>query len=96
MKKHSAKHRRTKHSLNKHKSKKHKLGLARRMSSKLFKKIIGGKRKVYKGGYSQFMGDQAFSQGYELGGPVTPSTSALANPIPFKPYNNCADTFGPK
>lgn len=94
--KHSAKYRRTKHSSKKHKSKKHKLGLARRMSSKLFKKIIGGKRKVYKGGYSQFMGDQAFSQGYELGGPITSSTSALANPIPFKPYNNCADTFGSK
>jgi len=42
------------------------------------------------------MGDQAFSQGYELGGPVTPSTSALANPIPFKPYNHCSDPFGPK
>lgn len=94
--KHSMRHRRTKHKLSRHRTKKHKLGLSRRMSSKLFKKIFGGKKKVYKGGYNQFMGDQTFSQGYELGGPVTPSTSALANPIPFKPYNHCSDSFGPK
>lgn len=97
---HSMRHRRTKHKLSRtHKGRRHrtqsKLGLRRRKTSKLFKNLLGGKR-VYRGGYNQFMGDQAFSQGYELGGPITPSTSALANPIPIKPYNNCSDTFGPK
>lgn len=98
--KHSMRHRRNKHKLSRtHKGKRHrthrKLGLRRKKTYKLFKNLMGGKR-VYKGGYNQFMGDQAFSQGYELGGPITPSTSALANPIPIKPYNNCADPFGPK
>jgi hypothetical protein len=98
--KHSSRHRRTKHKLSRsHKSRRHrthrKLGLRRKKTSKLMRRLIGGK-SVYKGGYSQFMGDQAFSQGYELGGPITPSTSALANPIPIKPYNNCSDPFGPK
>lgn len=98
--KHRKQTRRKKHKKSKvlmkrrHKTKKSKLGLRHKMTSKLFKKIIGGGRQ--KGGYSQFMGDQAFSQGYELGGPVTPQTSSLANPIPFKPYNNCSDPFGPK
>ena len=95
--KRSMKHRYTKHKLSKrNKTKKYKLGLSKRKSSKLFRKIVGGKRRVYKGGYSQFMGDQAYSQGYELGGPITPSMSALANPMPFKPYNHCADPYGPK
>jgi hypothetical protein len=88
-----SKHRR--HS-RRHKTRRHRLGMKKTMSSKLFKNLIGGRKRVYKGGYSQFLGDQAFSQGYELGGPITPSTSALANPIPIKPYNNCSDPFGPK
>lgn len=94
---HSMRHRRTKHKLSRTRKGKqrrnHKLGLRRRKTSKLLRKLIGGRQS---GGYSQFMGDQAFSQGYELGGPITPSTSALANPIPIKPYNNCSDPFGPK
>lgn len=95
----SMRHRRTKHKLSRtRKGKKQrkthrKLGLRRRKTSSLLKKLVGGKQT---GGYNQFMGDQAFSQGYELGGPITPSTSALANPIPIKPYNNCSDPFGPK
>jgi len=77
-----------------HKSKKHRLGLKRKTSTSLFKKLIGG-NKVYTGGYSQFMGDQPFSQGYELNtSDVSPSSSALANPIPFKSYNHCSDAFG--
>lgn len=93
------KQRRTKHKTSRHnRTKKRKLGISkgRGMTSKLFKKLIGGRKRIYKGGYNQFLGDQAFSQGYELGGPITPSTSALANPIPFKPYNSCSDSFGPK
>lgn len=44
---------------------------------------------VQSGGYSQYLGSQEFSQGYTLNDLVTPQTSALANPIPFKPYNSC-------
>lgn len=74
-----------------HQSKKHKIGLRKKMSSKLFKKLIGGRKgKMYGGNYAQFMGNQPFSQGYGISS-VTPSTSALANPIPFTPYNHCSD-----
>lgn len=94
---HSMRHKRTKHKLSRTRKGKHhrthrKLGLRRKKTSNLLKRLIGRQ----SGGYSQFMGDQAFSQGYELGGPVTPSTSALANPIPIKPYNNCSDPFRAK
>jgi hypothetical protein len=84
----------THHKRHSHKSKKHRLGLKRKTSTSLFKKLIGG-NNVYKGGYNQFMGDQAFSQGYELNGSVvSPQSSALANPIPFRAYNHCSDAFG--
>lgn len=82
--KHSTKGRRVK----RRGTKKRKLGLGGKMSSKLFKNLIGGKNMT--GGYHQFMGDQPFSQGYGIGS-VTPGTSALANPIPFTPYNHCSD-----
>lgn len=82
----------------KHTSKRHMLGLKRKKTSKLFKHLImkGKGKKIYKGGYSQYMDDEAFSSGYGLGGPLDSDMSSLANPIPIKTYNSCSDPFGPK
>jgi hypothetical protein len=76
-----------------------KLGIKKKMSSKLFKKLIGGNcsassvlNQPQQGGYSQYLGDQAFTQGYEIGGQhLSPNNSSLANPPPFTPYNHCSD-----
>ncbi|MEX0598755.1 MAG: hypothetical protein WD512_19885 [Candidatus Paceibacterota bacterium] len=67
-----------------------------RMRSELFKKVRGG-RKTHKqrGGYHQYLSNQPFSLTYETGGSLSPSLSALANPVIFKPTNNCSDPFGP-
>lgn len=48
-----------------------------------------GSRKL-RGGYQQYLGDRAFSLGYATPGMKLPANlSALANPAPFKPYDNC-------
>jgi hypothetical protein len=70
-----------------------------KMTKKILEKIVGGNgtcgasvqvpNSVQSGGYSQYLGGQEFSQGYTLNDLVTPQTSALANPMPFKPYNSC-------
>lgn len=74
-----------------------------KMTKKILEKIVGGNGtcggppvpqgqtpvQVQSGGYSQYLGGQEFSQGYTLNDLVTPQTSALANPMPFKPYNTC-------
>ena len=73
-----------------------------KMSKKMLEKIVGGNGTCGApqsstqpvnvqsgGGYSQYLGGQEFSQGYSLNDLVTPQTSALANPMPFKPYNSC-------
>lgn len=83
------------------KSLRSKLGIKKKMTSKLFKNLIGGNCSAaspissiltQQGGYSQYLGDQAFSQGYEIGGGhLSPNNSSLANPPPFTPYNHCSD-----
>ena len=51
-------------------------------------KVKGGKR-AQAGGYQQYMGNTPFSLGFRTPGfGVTSGTSALANPVPFMPYNN--------
>lgn len=73
-----------------------------KMTKKLLEKIVGGNgtcggppqaqiqsQGQTGGGYSQYLGGQEFSQGYTLNDMVTPQTSALANPMPFTPYNSC-------
>jgi hypothetical protein len=67
-----------------------------RMRSDLFKKLRGGRRThKQRGGYHQYLSNQPFSLTYETGGSLPPSLSALANPVLFKPTNNCSDPFGP-
>lgn len=69
-----------------------------RMTKKILEKIVGGNgtcggppqpQVQSGGGYSQYLGGQEFSQGYTFNDMVTPQTSALANPMSFKPYNSC-------
>jgi hypothetical protein len=51
-------------------------------------KVKGGKR-AQAGGYQQYMGNTPFSLGFRTPGfGLTSGTSALANPVPFMPYNN--------
>ncbi len=48
------------------------------------------KRRGQRGGYAQYLTNNAFTLGQRLPGfPLLPSQSALANPPPFMPYRNC-------
>ena len=50
------------------------------------------KRRGQRGGYAQYLSNQAFTLGQRLPGfPLLPKLSALANPPPFMPYRNCPD-----
>jgi len=46
-----------------------------------------------RGGYHQFMGNVARSYGYSVGGNLTASNSALANPAPFERYPTGVDNY---
>lgn len=48
------------------------------------------KRSSQYGGYHQYMGNTPFTLGYRIPGMnLSSNMSALANPAPFMPYNNC-------
>ena len=51
--------------------------------------------KKQRGGYSQYMSNVAYAHNYSTGAPPTLSAnqSALANPIPFTPKNDCLNTW---
>lgn len=58
----------------------------RRMSRKLSRKQMGG--------YSQYQNNQPFSLNYSTGGQLSPSLSALANPVPIDQItNNAIDNY---
>jgi len=75
--------------------------LRSRMASRaIAMKFAGGKRtkkrrhsRRQRGGYSQFQNNQPFSMGYSTGGVLNAGSSALANPVPFKPYNSAIDNY---
>ena len=67
-----------------------------RMRSDLFRKLRGGTTRRQRGGYSQYLSNQPFSLTYSAGGQyLSPNMSALANPVPITPMNNCTDPNGP-
>lgn len=88
-----------------------KSGKTRRIKSNLRRRysfVAGGKRKrrvtkrnrsakVYqKGGYSQYMNNLPLTRSYSLGGNLSPSNSALANPPPLKLNSvggQCTDNY---
>ncbi len=51
------------------------------------------RRRTLRGGYSQYQNNQPFDMGYSLGGKLSPSLVGMANPPPFKAYNNVIDNF---
>jgi hypothetical protein len=50
----------------------------------------GNSKRSQSGGYHQYMGNTPFTLGFRMPGfPLASNMSALANPTPFMPYNNC-------
>ena len=50
---------------------------------------VKGARRAQAGGYQQYMSNIPFSLGFRTPGfGLTSGTSALANPVPFMPYNS--------
>jgi len=74
-------------SLNKH-NRSHKNKTRRHFSYK-------GKRqsKRQRGGYHQFNSNVPNTPSYSTAGHISPSMSALANPVPYKPISNCVDNY---
>jgi hypothetical protein len=60
------------------------------------KKTVSRRRngsKRQRGGYSQYMSNVPYTPSYSTGGVLSPSLSALANPVPYQPTNNCVDNY---
>jgi hypothetical protein len=61
--------------------------------------LAGGPRrnrsKRQRGGYAQFQNNMPLTNAYSTGGELSPSMSALANPVPFKVIagGNCVDNY---
>ena len=70
--------------------------LRSRMASRsLARALAGGRRRTrrakrQRGGYSQYQNNQPFSLTYSTGGNLSPSLSALANPVPIDQISNSA------
>ncbi len=78
--------------------------LRKRMKTRSMSLALAGGRKRMKtrrtrrtrgmrGGYSQYQNNQPFSNGYSVGGILSASESALANPGPIQPYNSAIDNY---
>jgi hypothetical protein len=53
---------------------------------------VKGARRAQAGGYQQYMSNTPFSLGFRTPGfGLTSGTSALANPVPFMPYDSSFD-----
>ena len=53
---------------------------------------VKGARRAQTGGYQQYMSNTPFSLGFRTPGfGLTSGTSALANPVPFMPYDSSLD-----
>jgi len=60
------------------------------------KKTVSRRRrgtKRQRGGYSQYMSNVPYTPSYSTGGLLSPNLSALANPVPYQPTNNCVDNY---
>ena len=72
------------------------MGKSKRRNVKRSKKSVSQRRKGSKrqrGGYSQYMSNIAYTPSYSTGGNLTANESALANPVPYQPTNNCVDNY---
>ncbi len=71
-------------SIFKGKSKRHKRSSKKRMT----RKYRGG-----QAGYTQFLNNVPYTPSYSTGGILSANQSALANPVPYQPMNNCVDNY---
>ncbi len=63
-----------------------------RRSSRKLRRIRRSRKQ--RGGYSQYQNNQPFDLNYSTGGQLSPSLSALANPVPIdKITNNAIDNY---
>lgn len=72
------------------------MGKSKRRNVKKSKKSVSRKNrrtKRQRGGYSQYMSNIAYTPSYSTGGNLTSNESALANPVPYQPTNNCVDNY---
>jgi len=72
------------------------MGKSKRRNVKKSKKSVSRKNrrtKRQRGGYSQYMSNIAYTPSYSTGGPLSANESALANPVPYQPTNNCVDNY---
>jgi hypothetical protein len=62
---------------------------------KATKKRKPSRKQRQRGGYSQYMSNVAHAHNYSTGAPpaLTASESALANPTPYTPSNDCLNTW---
>jgi len=75
-------------------SRKHVSRKVRRMKSRIrsrFNKRNRRHSRKQKGGYAQFQNNEPMTQTYSTGGPLSPSLSALANPVPYQTLSNCTN-----
>jgi hypothetical protein len=72
-----------------------KLGKSKRHHKKSKKTVSRRHRgtKRQRGGYSQYMSNVPYTPSYSTGGPLSANLSALANPVPYQPTNNCVDNY---
>ena len=81
---------RKKHSLKMRRSHKHAMRSKRSKHSRSRSRRYSRKRGLQSGGYHQYMGNTPFTLGQRIPGfPLPSNLSALANPAPFIPYQNC-------
>lgn len=77
---------------------------SRMVSRSLARTLRGGRRRMrsnnrrrsrrQRGGYSQYQNNQPFDLTYSTGGQLSPSLSALANPVPISAVtNNAIDNY---
>ena len=76
---------------------------SRMVSRSLARTLRGGRRRMrsksrrsrkQRGGYSQYQNNQPFDLSYSTGGQLSPSLSALANPVPISAVtNNAVDNY---
>lgn len=71
------------------------IGKSKRHHYKLKKTVSRRNRgtKRQRGGYSQYMSNVPYTPSYSTGGHLSANNSALANPVPYQPTNNCVDNY---
>jgi hypothetical protein len=71
-----------------------KIGKSKKYHNKKSKKTMRRKgTKRQRGGYSQYMSNIPYTPSYSTGGLLSSNLSALANPVPYQPTNNCVDNY---